>query len=69
MDNKWVGFSRSLWSAALPVVLIVARVFGLDGADQIGEIATKVIDSGIVIASMVLQYLHQRNPQPTSASQ
>lgn len=68
MENKWIGFSRSLWSAFLPVALIVARMFGVEGADQLGEIATRTIDSIIVIASLVLQFLHQRNPQPTSAA-
>ena len=65
---KWVGFSRSLWSAFLPVALIVAKMFGVDSAEAIGDIATKAIDSGIVIASMVLQMLHQRDPQTTNVA-
>ena len=68
MGSKWVGFSRSLWSALLPVTLIVARMFGIEDADQLGEIATKAIDSVIVISSMVLQYMHQRKPEVTSAA-
>ena len=65
---KWVGFSRSLWSAFLPVALIVSKMFGVDGADEIGEIATKMIDSAIVIVSMILQFNHQRDPQETTAA-
>jgi hypothetical protein len=64
--NKWIGFSRSLWSALLPVVLITMRVFGVADVDQIGETATKVVDSLIVMISAVLQFMHQRNPQPTT---
>ena len=65
---KWIGFSRSLWSAFLPVALIVSKMFGVDDADQLGEIATQAIDSVIVVASLVLQYLHQRDPQETTAA-
>ena len=69
MGNKWIGFSRSLWSAVLPVMLIVARMFGIDDADAIGEIATQAIGAVIVVVSLVLQFLHQRNPEPTSAAE
>jgi len=65
---KWVGFSRSLWSAFLPVALIVSKMFGVESADELGEIATKTIDSVIVIASMILQFMHQRDPQETTAA-
>lgn len=68
MDNKWIGFSRSLWSALLPVVLITLRLFGVADAESIGELATSVVDGLIVAASAVLQFLHQRDPEPTSAS-
>lgn len=66
MDNKWIGFSRSLWSALLPVILIALRVFGVADVDSIGELATKVVDAVIVAASAILQFRHQRDPQPTS---
>ena len=68
MENKWVGFSRSLWSMLLPVILVMLRVFGVDDTAMIGDIATKVIDSSIVVASLVLQFLHQKNPEPTNVS-
>lgn len=66
MTNKWIGLSRSMWSALLPVILIMLRVFGVADVDSIGEVATNVFDGVIVVASAVLQFLHQRDPEPTS---
>lgn len=68
MENKWIGFSRSLWSALLPIALVLMRVFGVADVDSIGEVAAGIVDSLIVAASIVLQFLHQRDPQPTSVS-
>ena len=68
MDNKWLGFSRSLWSALLPVILIALRVFGVADVDSIGELATNVVDAVIVAASAILQFRHQRAPEPTTAA-
>lgn len=66
MDNKWIGFSRSLWSALLPVILIALRMFGVADVGAIGEMATNIVDAVIVAASAVLQFKHQRDPEPTS---
>ena len=66
MQNKWIGLSRSMWSALLPIALVVMRVFGVADVDSIGEVATSVVDGFIVVASVVLQFLHQRNPEPTT---
>jgi hypothetical protein len=68
MNNKWIGFSRSLWSALLPVILIALRVFGVADVDSIGELATNVVDAVIVAASAILQFKHQRDPEPTTAA-
>jgi hypothetical protein len=68
MESKWIGFSRSLWSALLPIALVMMRVFGVADVDSIGEVATNVVDALIVVASVVLQFLHQRDPKPTSIS-
>ena len=62
MDNKWIGFSRSLWSALLPVILIALRVFGVADVDSIGELATNVVDG------LILQFKHQREPELTTAA-
>ena len=66
MENKWIGFSRSLWSALLPLVLLALNAAGVTNADSIGTIASRVVEGGIIVASLILQYLHQRDPQPTS---
>ena len=66
MNNKFILLSRSLWSAILPLVLLVLDAFGVTGSTEIGEFANGVVEAVIVIASLVLQFLHQRNPKPTS---
>lgn len=66
MNNKFILLSRSLWSAILPLVLLVLNAFGVTGSTEIGEFANGVVEAVIVIASLVLQFLHQRNPKPTS---
>jgi hypothetical protein len=45
------------------------RVFGVADVDQIGETATTVVDALIIMVSAVLQFMHQRNPQPTTLAQ
>jgi hypothetical protein len=66
MTNKWIGFSRSLWSALLPVIMIALRIFGVADVDSIGEVATNVFDGFVIVASAVLQFMHQRSPEPTN---
>ena len=65
-ENKWIGFSRSLWSALLPLILLALNAAGVTNADNIGAIASRVVEGGIVVAALVLQYLHQRDPKPTT---
>lgn len=67
-ENKWVGLSRSLWATLLPMGLLILDQTGVAGSAQIGELANTIVTSVIVIASGVLQFLHMRNPQPTSAA-
>jgi hypothetical protein len=64
MNNKFILLSRSLWSAIL--LLLVLNAFGVTGSAEIGEFANGVVEAVIVIASLVLQFLHQRNPKPTN---
>jgi amino acid permease len=66
MNNKFILLSRSLWSAILPLLLLVLNAFGVTGSAEIGEFANGVVEAVIVIASLVLQFLHQRNPKPTN---
>jgi len=68
-ENKWVGLSRSLWSALLPILTIVLTAAGVTSADEIGAMGTSIVNGGAIIASAILQYLHQRNPKLTSAAQ
>lgn len=65
-ENKWIGLSRSLWSAMLPVLALILNQAGVTGADQIGELASNVFNGTMLVVAAVLQYLHQRNPKPTT---
>ena len=66
-ENKWVGFSRSLWASLLPIITIILTAAGVTGVEQIDEIGTTIVNAGSVIAGAVLEFLHLRNPKPTSA--
>ena len=65
-ENKWVILSRSLWSALLPILTIVLTAAGVTDVEAIGALGTGLVNGGAVIASVILQFLHQRNPQPTT---
>lgn len=65
-DNKWIGKSRALWSALLPILALVLDSFDVTNAESIGELASVLFNSGIGIASGILAFLHARNPVKTS---
>lgn len=67
-ENKWVGLSRSLWSAILPILSIILTAAGVTDVESIGAMGTGIVNGGAVIASAILQFFHQRNPEPTSAA-
>lgn len=67
-EHKWVGFSRSLWASVLPIITLVLTATGVTGAEQIGAIGTTIVNAGAVVASAVLEYMHLKNPAPTSVS-
>ena len=67
-ENKWIGLSRSLWSAILPIVALVLNQLDVTGAEKIGELASNIFNATMLGVSAVLQYLHQRNPEPTSVA-
>ena len=50
MNNKFILLSRSLWSAILPLLLLVLNAFGVTGSAEIGEFANGVVEAVIVIA-------------------
>ena len=67
MDDatKWIGFSRSLWSMLLPIVVLVLNQYGITNAESIGDSASNVVNAGLIGAAGVLQFMHQVNPKPT----
>ena len=67
MDDatKWIGFSRSLWSMLLPIMVLVMNQYGITNSESIGESASSVVNAGLIGAAGVLQLMHQVSPKPT----
>lgn len=65
-ENKWVLLSRSLWATLLPIIGLILTTTGVTGAEGILGLSDTIFGGGIVIVAGVLEFLHQRNPQPTS---
>lgn len=66
VENKWVGLSRSLWATLLPIIGLILNTTGVSGADGILGLSDTVFNSVLVVVAGVLQFLHLRNPKPTS---
>ncbi len=52
----------------LPIFALVMSQAGVTGADEIGELANTVFLGATGIVAAVLQFMHQRSPQPTTAT-
>lgn len=65
-ETKWIGFSRSLWSMLLPIIVLTLNQFGVTTSEAIGDNLSNVFNGGLMVVAAVLQLLHQRDPKATT---
>jgi hypothetical protein len=63
-ENKNIIKSRSLWSALLPIVAIAGQQAGL--GEGFSQTINQLVVAVIGVAALVLNFMHQRDPKPTT---